>query len=90
MTLILRKMNAQARLDDLQTASGWSDDDYAVCDDVKVGRIYKERTPAGEWMWFFQLRPAPPPTQGITQTLDQAKAKVAEAYKRYREAKVGR
>ena len=41
MALLLRKSNAQARIE------GWdprnrSDDDYAMVDDTIVGRIYRE------------------------------------------------
>jgi hypothetical protein len=80
--LILREQNAQERIEGRQPL-GWADDDFAVVDDVVIGRIYKERTPGGEWLWFLQILGAPPPTQGITQTLDEAKTAIAQAYKRY-------
>jgi hypothetical protein len=86
MTLILRKQTAQDRVEGREPGH-WKDDDYAVAEDTVIGRIYKEKTPGGEWQWFFQLRPAPPPTKGITGTLDEAKAEIAKAYERYQEAK---
>src|SRR5713101_5333106 len=61
MTLLLRKQRAQDRVEGREPLD-WSDDDYAVVDDTVIGRIYKERVPAGEkWRWFLQVVPAPPP-----------------------------
>jgi hypothetical protein len=87
MTLILHKMSAQARLDGLEP-SIWADDDYAVAHDVVIGRIYMEPI-HGEpkWLWFLQTDPAPPPNQGISASLDEAKAALV---KRYEEVKRGK
>jgi hypothetical protein len=66
------------------------EDDYAVVDETQVyetqiGRIYKERVPAGvKWLWFLQVVEAPLPNKGIADTLDEAKAALA---KRYEEVK---
>jgi hypothetical protein len=53
-----------------------------------VGRIYREMI-HGEpkWRWFLQTVPAPPPNQGMADTLDEAKAALA---KRYEEVKGGK
>ena len=57
MALLLRKSNAQARIE------GWdprnlSDDDYAVVDDTIVGRIYREMVLGKpKWRWFLQQTP---------------------------------
>jgi len=85
MTLILRQMNAQDRVEGREPL-GWKDDDFAVLDgNTRVGRMYRERLPAGEkWVWFFHLRPATRPTQGTADSLDSAKAEIREAYKRCR------
>ena len=83
--LILRTQNAQDLIEGREPG-GWADTDFAVVDDTVIGRIYKEHTPSGDWQWFLQVRPAPLPTNGITGTLDEAKAEIAKAYERYREA----
>src|ERR1700720_1224964 len=68
MTLLLRRQNAQDRHEGREPL-GWKDHDYAVLDDERrIGRIYKERQPAGfRWMWFIQSwgprRTAVPPTR---------------------------
>jgi hypothetical protein len=85
MTLLLRKTREQARIEGLD-ARGWSEDDYAVVDgETRVGRIYKELI-HGEpkWLWFLQTVPAPPPNQGMADTLEDAKAGFK---KRYEEVK---
>jgi hypothetical protein len=87
MTLLLRKMGAQARIDGTDH-SPWenAEDDYAVVDDTTiVGRIYREMILGKlKWRWFLQCipevgqgRPIPPPKQGIADTLQEAK----EAFK---------
>jgi hypothetical protein len=85
MTLLLRKTRAQARIEGLD-ARGWSEDDYAVVDgETRVGRIYKEPIHGQpKWRWFLQTVPAPPPNQGMTDTLEEAKA---EFKRRYEEVK---
>jgi hypothetical protein len=44
------------------------------------GRIYKERIHGDpKWLRFLQTVPARPPNQGIADTLDEAKAALANA-----------
>ena len=64
MTLLLRKTRIQARIDGLDPTI-WDEDDYAVVDEAKVGRIYTQRI-HGElkWVWCLQMDPAPPPNRG--------------------------
>jgi hypothetical protein len=87
VTLLLRKMRAQARVEGLNPDI-WADDDYAIVDpdlNKRVGRIYPEMI-RGEpkWMWFLQTEPAPPPNSGVAGSLEEAKA----AFKRrYQEVK---
>ena len=46
--------------------------------------IYRDRVPGGEmrWRWFYQTQgnPAPPPNSGVCDTLEEAKAALAERY----------
>jgi hypothetical protein len=54
-----------------------------------LGRIYKERLPAGEkWRWFlnsaFDTIPAGVQASGTADTLDDAKAAIAEQYRKVR------
>jgi hypothetical protein len=93
MTLLLRKQRAQDRIKG-RYSFDWGEDDYAVVDETQVvderqiGRIYKERVPAGiKWLWSLQVARAPPPNEGIADTLDEAKAAFA---KRYEEVKRGK
>jgi len=90
MTLLFRKQHAQDGIEGLASFD-WGEDDYAVVDETQVvderqiGRIYKERVPAGvKWLWFLQVVEAPLPNKGIADTLDEAKAALA---KRYEEVK---
>jgi hypothetical protein len=78
--LILRKQNAQARLEGRD--QGWADTDYAVLDNKRVvGRIYYEVL-IGEpkWRWFLNTSPypAPLPHNGVENSLEEAK----QAFKR--------
>jgi hypothetical protein len=43
MTLILRKQHAQDRIEERQPPPDWTDDDYAVVDEMLVGRIYRQQ-----------------------------------------------
>jgi hypothetical protein len=68
VTLLLRTMRAQARIEGLNPDI-WDENDYAVVDpDIskRVGRIYPEMI-LGEpnWLWFLQTEPAPPPNSGM-------------------------
>ncbi len=87
MTLLLRKQRAQDRIEGRE-AFDWPDDDYAIVDETRVGRMYAQRI-HGEmkWLWFLQTVPAPPPNSGVADTLDEAKAAFA---KRYAEVKKAR
>jgi len=59
MPLLLRKTRTQARIEGLDP-SIWDEDDYAILDETKVGRIYSQRI-HGEpkWVWCLQTRPRP-------------------------------
>jgi hypothetical protein len=83
VTLLLREMRAQARIEGLNPDL-WAEDDYAIVDpdiNKRVGRIYLE-TIQGEpkWMWFLQTEPAPPPNSGVADSLDEAKAAFKRRY----------
>jgi len=93
MTLVLRKQRAQDRIKG-RYSFDWGEDDYVVIDDTQavdetqIGRIYKERVSAGvKWLWFLQVVRAPPPNQGIADTLDEAKAALAKRYEEVRRGK---
>ncbi len=66
----------------------WSnDDDYAVVEGKLIGRIYRDRVPGGEtkWRWFLQSGPVvPQPNSGEADTLEEAKAVLAERYQQLR------
>jgi hypothetical protein len=72
MALLLRKSSAQARIDGLDPTI-WDEDDYAIVDEIKVGRIYAQRI-HGEikWVWCLQTCPTPPPNRGIADTLEES------------------
>jgi hypothetical protein len=75
LTLILRRTYVQARVAGWDPKI-WSHDDYCVLDGERVvGRIYPD-TIHGErkLLWFLQTEPAPPPNQGMADTLEDAKA----------------
>jgi hypothetical protein len=51
---------------------------YAVLEETKIGRIYQQQIHgAMKWLWFLQTVPAPPPNQGIADTLEEARAALA-------------
>jgi hypothetical protein len=66
----------------------WDEDDYAIVDETKVGRIYSQRI-HGEmkWVWCLQTDPAPPPSRGIADTLDDAKAAFKKRYEEVKKAR---
>jgi hypothetical protein len=80
MTLILRRMRAQDRIEGREPIDT-GEDDYAVVDEMRIGRIYREPI-HGEmkWHWLLQTVPAPPPNSGMADTLDEAKAAFAKRY----------
>ena len=81
MTIILRKQHAQDHIEGREPPPDWSDDDYAVVDETLIGRIYRQQVQGAiKWLWFLQVVPAPPPNQGIADTLEQAKAALEARY----------
>jgi hypothetical protein len=76
MTLILRRMRAQDRIEGREPVDT-GEDDYAVVDEARIGRIYHG---VMKWRWFLHSEPAPPPNSGIADTLDEAKAAFAKRY----------
>ena len=87
MTYLLRKMRAQDRIEG-RAPLDWDENDYAVVDETRFGRIYQERI-HGEmkWLWFLQTLPAPPPNQGIEDTLDDAKVALVRRYEEVKKSK---
>jgi hypothetical protein len=80
-------MRAQDRIEGREPLD-WDQNDYAVVDDTQFGRIYMARIHGKmKWHWFLQTMRAPPPNNGVTDTLDEAKAALV---KRYEEFKRGR
>jgi hypothetical protein len=60
-----------------------SDKEYAIIDGTPIGRIYADRLPSGEkWLWFLHILRATP-NQGIADTLEDAKAALADSYRRH-------
>ena len=85
MTLLLRRQNAQDRIEG-RAPFGWRDDDYAVLDnETRIGRMYVESLPAGvRWRWFLHIMGAPLPNSGAADTLDEAKGAIAARYEAVR------
>ena len=80
MTLILSRMRAQDRIEG-RAPVDTGEDDYAVVDEARIGRIYREPVHGVmKWRWFLHSEPAPPPNSGIADTLDEAKAAFAKRY----------
>jgi hypothetical protein len=81
VTLILRTMNRHAQL--MGRGDHWGEDDYVVLDQGRsVGRIYKEVHGDPRWCWSINTSPypAPPPHNGVTKTLDDAKQEFKDRY----------
>jgi hypothetical protein len=80
ITLILRKQHAQDRIEEREPPPDWSEDDYALVDETLVGRMYRQPVQGDpKWLWFLHV-PAPPPNQGIADTLEEARAALAARY----------
>ncbi len=87
MTLVLRMQEAQNRIERLEPVERGADD-YAVIDEIKIGRIYSQQLQSGlKWHWSLDVAPVTPPNQGIADALEEAKAALA---KRYEEVKRGK
>ena len=81
MTLVLRKQGAEDYIEGREPPPDWSGDDYAVVDEMLVGRIYRQQVQGDiKWLWFLHTVPAPRPNQGIADTLEEAKAALASRY----------
>jgi hypothetical protein len=62
--------------------------DYAVVDETRIGRIYREPIHGVmKWRWFLQTMPAPPPNNGVSDTLDEAKAALVKRYEEFKRGK---
>ncbi len=80
MTLILRMQEAEDRIEG-QEPFDRSEDDYAVIEETRIGRIHSQQLQAGlKWHWSLEIAPASPPNQGIADTLEEAKAALARQY----------
>jgi hypothetical protein len=87
MTLILRKQHAQDCIEGLEPPLDWSEDDYVVVDETLIGRIYRQPVQGDlRWLWFLQTVPAPLPTQGVADTLEEARVALAARYEQVRRA----
>ena len=84
MTVTLRTQREQEIIEGRKPIINWRDDDYAVLDnDTEIGRIYREREPAGvKWRWFLHIIGAS--NSGSADTLEEAKAAITAAYDRNR------
>jgi hypothetical protein len=80
MTLVLRMQKAQNRIERREPVER-GEDDYAVIDETRIGRIYSQQLQTGlKWHWSLEVDPASPPNQGISDSLGEAKAAVAKRY----------
>src|SRR5215471_7018047 len=74
MTYLLRTMRAQDRIDGRQPLD-LGENDYAVVDEARFGRIYMGvDSRQNEMAMVAQTMPASPPNSGVSETLDEAKA----------------
>ena len=79
MTYVLRRMRAQDRIEGREPLN-WDENDYAVVDEARFGRIYMQQIHGmPKRRWFLQTMPAPPPNNGVAETLDEAKARLSSA-----------
>jgi hypothetical protein len=78
MTLVLRRQYVQDRKEGREP-SGYSVDDYAVAGDgARVGRIHREvQNGVPRWLWSLHAGPEQPADNGVTDTLEQARAAVS-------------
>ena len=65
MTLLPRKQRAQDRIEGREPLD-WRDENYAIVDETKVGRIYTQRIHEEmKWLLSLQTLPASGPNTGI-------------------------
>jgi hypothetical protein len=75
--------SAQPTNETIRQPGSGNDKDYVVIDGTPIGRIYADRLPSGEkWLWFLHILRATP-NQGIADTLEDAKAGLADSYRRH-------
>jgi hypothetical protein len=87
MAIVLRTQSVQDRIEG-RASLDWGEDDYAVIDETLIGRISKQRGyPDVKWSWLLQADPAPAPNQGMTDTLEEAKAALAARYEQVKREK---
>jgi hypothetical protein len=86
VALLLRRQYVQDRKEGREPA-GYSVDDYAVVDGVRIGRIHREvHDGVPRWLWSLRAKPTAPVHTGVTDTLEQARAAVSG---RWEEIKAG-
>jgi hypothetical protein len=81
MAVLLRRQYVQDRKEGREPG-GYSVDDYAVVDGVRIGRIHREvQDGVPRWLWSLQAGGDAGPGQlfgsGVTDTLEQARAAVS-------------
>jgi hypothetical protein len=88
MVLILRTQAAQDRLQG-RPNSIFGENDYAVCEDRRIGRIYFAIHVSGpeKWAWLvpgqYQGLEVPVQRSDYAVSLEAAKAELAEQYRRW-------
>jgi hypothetical protein len=80
VTLVFRTQHEQDQIEGREPLD-WNENDYAVVEETRIGRIYRHHVSTGwKWLWFLQTEPAPPPNNGVADTLDEAKATLVKRY----------
>ena len=92
--ILLRKQTAQSRLEGKDTE--WNEDDYAVCEDRVIGRIYRMGggPQSGTWRWFLNMLAMPGDRTGVVMTggepsLEAAKAALKVEYEKWSRGNLG-
>jgi hypothetical protein len=93
MALLLRRQYVQDRKEG-RDPSGYSVDDYAVVDGVRIGRIHREvENGVPRWLWSLQaggdVGSGQPADSGMTDTLEQARAAVSQRWPEMNKMKKG-
>ena len=87
MSIILRKQRVQDRVEGREPLD-WGEHDYAVLEETKIGRIYRQQIHGDlKWLWFLDTVPAQAQNQGIADTLEEAKAALAARYEQVKRGK---